>query len=67
MAALLHDIGDYKFFGGDEQKGERLSPATYIYYRSVLLLLKKILDITNSVSYMKTLSPVDKPAEIEDS
>lgn len=67
MAALLHDIGDYKFFGGDEQKGREII-SRYLYLLPLSTpIIEKILDITNSVSYMKTLSPVGKSAEIEDS
>ena len=56
MAALLHDIGDYKFSGGDEKKGqERVAR----YLNSLPLdssLIQKILDITTNISFMKTLS-----------
>lgn len=67
MAALLHDIGDYKFSGGNKQKGEKLVSR---YLHSLTLstsFIKKILDITNNVSFMKTLSPADKPAEVQNS
>ena len=56
MAALLHDIGDYKFSGGDEKQGqERVAR----YLNSLPLdssLIQKILDITTNISFMKTLS-----------
>lgn len=67
MAALLHDIGDYKFSDGDEQKGREIV-SRYLHLLPLSTsLIEKILDITSSVSYMKTLSPADKSAEIEDS
>jgi uncharacterized protein len=56
MAALLHDIGDYKLFEGDEKKGLEIVGR---YLNSLSLepsLIKKILDIINNTSFMKTLS-----------
>jgi uncharacterized protein len=56
MAALLHDIGDYKFFGGDEKKALEVVDK---YLNSLSLesfFIKKILDIINNISFMKTLS-----------
>ena len=66
MAALLHDVGDYKFSGGDEQKGKEIISR---YLHSLPLdtpLIEKISDITDNVSFMKTLSPADKPVRGED-
>lgn len=56
MAALLHDVGDYKFFAGDTQKGQEIVAR---YLHSLPLdssLIQKILDITNNISFMKTLA-----------
>ncbi|MDD3656899.1 MAG: HD domain-containing protein [Atribacterota bacterium] len=60
MAALLHDIGDYKFFAGDEKRG---SDVVARYLHSLPLnssLIKKIITITKDISFMKTLSQKDK-------
>ncbi len=56
MAALLHDIGDYKFFGGDEKKGLETVERYLNSLSLVPSLIKKILDIINNISFMKTLS-----------
>jgi uncharacterized protein len=56
MAALLHDIGDYKFFGGNEQKGQKVV-AQFLHSLSLSpKVTRKILNVTINVSYMKTLS-----------
>jgi uncharacterized protein len=60
MAALLHDIGDYKFFAGDEKRGPDVVAR---YLHSLPLnssLIKKIIAITKDISFMKTLSQKDK-------
>ena len=56
MAALLHDIGDYKFFGGNEELGQKV---TSRFLQTLFLspeVTRKILDITGHISFMKTLS-----------
>ena len=64
MAALLHDVGDYKFFGGDEKKGQE-KVARYLNSSPLeSSLIKKILDIINNISFMKTLSQ-EKNSDIE--
>lgn len=59
MAALLHDIGDYKFFVGNEKEGqEKVSQ----YLRSLPLdtsYIEHIIAITSNISFMKTLLPFD--------
>jgi len=60
MAALLHDIGDYKFFRGNEQKGYK---AIARFLQSLSLspeATRKILNISANISYMKTLSGEDR-------
>lgn len=60
MSALLHDIGDYKFFNGDEEAGKRF---VYNYLHSISLpleIIEKIVNISTSVSFMKTLLPENK-------
>ena len=56
MSALLHDIGDYKFFQGNEQQGQEILAQ---FLQSLSLppkVVRKILYITANISYMKTLS-----------
>ncbi len=56
MAALLHDIGDYKFFQGNEEQGPKVI-AQFLDSISLPAKIKvKILDITTRVSYMKSIS-----------
>lgn len=56
MSALLHDIGDYKFFQGNEEQGPKVI-AQFLDSISLPSKMKnKILDITGNVSYMKSLS-----------
>lgn len=66
MAALLHDIGDYKFFGGDEEQGQKVIAR---FLHTLLLppeVIHQILNITDHVSYMKTLSQGNRlPKEVE--
>ena len=62
IAALLHDIGDYKFFDGDEKKGLEIVGR---YLNSLSFespIIKKILDIINNTSFMKTLSQENNSA-----
>lgn len=61
LAALLHDIGDYKFFQGDEEAGaakvrERLSSLEISPS-----FIDKIVEITSRISFMRTL--LDKSEE----
>lgn len=59
MSALLHDVGDYKFFGGDEKRGREVV-ARYLYSLPLdSFLIQKISDITDNISFMKTLSQKD--------
>jgi len=62
MAALLHDIGDYKFSGGDEKQGQEKVAR---YLNSLPLdssLIQKILNVITNTSFMKTLSLDDNTA-----
>lgn len=60
MAALLHDIGDYKFFGGNEQEGQKVA-AQFLHSLSLSPnVTRKILNVTTNISYMKTLSEEDR-------
>ncbi len=62
MAALLHDIGDYKFFDGDEKKGLEIVGRYLNSLSFELPIIKKILDIINNTSFMKTLSQENNSA-----
>ncbi len=56
MASLLHDVGDYKFYAGDEKEGQK---AIAGFLHSLLLdssIIQKILNITENISFMKTLA-----------
>ncbi len=55
MGALLHDIGDYKFFNGNEQQGQKVL-AKFLHSLNLFPeVTRKILNIAINISYMKTL------------
>lgn len=56
MSALLHDVGDYKFFDGDEEKGRKKIQDFLNSLSFPPDIAKKILFICSNISYMKTLS-----------
>lgn len=56
MAALLHDVGDYKFFNGDERAGLLLVKQWLSSLEISNDLQKKILNIISQVSFKNTLS-----------
>lgn len=51
LAALLHDISDYKFNGGDERLGGEISYEAVINSGGATELAKSVKTIVNSVSY----------------
>jgi uncharacterized protein len=55
LAALLHDIGDYKFFQGDEEAGAMKVREWLSSLGISPLLIDKIIDITSQISFMHTL------------
>jgi len=55
MAALLHDISDYKFFPGNEQKGINILREFLGTLQLSSDLAQKIIDISTNISFMKTL------------
>jgi uncharacterized protein len=59
MAALLHDIGDYKFFQGNEHQGQKIIAQFLDSLSLPPQMVHRILDITANVSYMKSLSEVE--------
>jgi uncharacterized protein len=55
MSALLHDIGDYKFFNGNEKQGEEVIANFLNSLPLTTDIINIILDIAGNVSFMKTL------------
>ena len=60
LAALLHDIGDYKFFKGDEEAGEAKVEEWLSSLEISPLLRDKIIEITSRVSFMLSLPDKEK-------
>jgi uncharacterized protein len=56
MAALLHDIGDYKFFEGNEQQGQNVLAQFLHSLHLPPEIARNILEIAINISYMKTLT-----------
>lgn len=55
MAALLHDVGDYKFFGGDEEAGVLFVKKWLSSLKVTKELVDKILTVISNISYKNTL------------
>ena len=55
LAALLHDIGDYKFFQGDEEAGAVKVREWLSSLEISPSLIDKIVGITSQISFMHTL------------
>ncbi len=55
LAALLHDIGDYKFFQGDEEAGAVKVREWLSSLEISPSLIDKIVKITSQISFMHTL------------
>ncbi|MBU4348138.1 HD domain-containing protein [Patescibacteria group bacterium] len=55
LAALLHDIGDYKFFQGDEEAGTAKVREWLSSLEISSSLIDKITEITSRISFMHTL------------
>jgi len=55
LAALLHDIGDYKFFQGNEKVGEMKVREWLSSLEISPSLIDKIVEITSQISFMHTL------------
>ncbi len=51
LAALLHDIGDYKFHGGDEHAGSRIAKKFLIKLNLDAKMLKEVCSIIDEVSF----------------
>ena len=55
LAALLHDIGDYKFFKGDEEAGAAKVREWLSSLEISPSLVDEIVEITSQISFMHTL------------
>ena len=55
LAVLLHDIGDYKFFQGDEEAGAAKVREWLSSLEISPSLIDKIVEITSQISFMHTL------------
>ncbi len=60
LAALLHDIGDYKFFQGDEEAGAVKVRKWLSSLEIFPSLIDKIVEITSQISFMHTLPDKSK-------
>ena len=60
LAALLHDIGDYKFFKGDEEAGTAKVGEWLSSLEISPSLRDKIIEITSRVSFMLSLPDKEK-------
>jgi uncharacterized protein len=60
LAALLHDIGDYKFFKGDEEAGAAKVGEWLFSLEISPSLVDKIIEITSRVSFMLSLPSKEK-------
>lgn len=56
MAALLHDVGDYKFFNGNEEKGWKIVQEFLNSLSISPEIANEIIQISSNISYMKSLS-----------
>lgn len=60
LSALLHDIGDYKFFQGDEEAGV-LKVGEWLSSLEISpSIIDKIVEITSQISFMHTLPDKEK-------
>lgn len=66
LAALLHDIGDYKFFQGNEEAGVAKVREWLSSLEISSLLTDKVVEITSRTSFMHTLLS-DKEGNKKDS
>lgn len=64
LAALLHDVSDYKFNGGDEKLGGDISYEAIANYGGTFELAEAVRTIVNSVSY-KGANVGDTSASLE--
>ncbi len=60
LATLLHDIGDYKFFQGDEEAGAAKVGEWLSSLEISPSLIDEIIEITSRVSFMHTLPDKEK-------
>jgi len=60
LAALLHDIGDYKFFQGDEEAGIVKVRKWLSSLEAPPSLIDKIVEVTSQISFIHTLTDKGK-------
>lgn len=63
-SALLHDVGDYKFQGGDEDIGRRIIEKWLIGIAVPQKQIDLILDIVTNLSFMKSLNRPERPGKL---
>jgi len=63
LAALLHDIGDYKFFHGNEEAGVVKVGEWLSFLKISPTLINRIVDITSKISFMYTLPDKGKGSD----
>lgn len=64
IAALLHDISDHKFNGGDFERGGKEAKSILVQFNIENDLAEKIVDIVNAVSF-KGNSVADQMSSLE--
>ena len=64
MTALLHDVGDFKFFNGDEKAGEKVVADWLNSLELQNEIIDKIIEAVNSISF-KGANVKDKTNSIE--
>jgi len=67
LLALLHDLGDYKFFQGDQKAGEKRIRELLSSLEISPVLINQIIEMTSRISFMHTLPQKDKRGEVEGS
>jgi uncharacterized protein len=60
LSALLHDVGDYKFHKGNEEKGIEIIENWLINLDLSQYYIDSILNVVSNISYMKSLRGNEK-------
>jgi uncharacterized protein len=64
LAALLHDLGDWKFHGGDEEAAPREAARMLRRFRAPLAVVRRVQDVCREISYKGAGVP-DRPGSLE--
>jgi len=67
MAALLHDVGDYKLYNGNEEKGWKIVREFLNSLSISEEATNEIVQISSNISYMKSLSNKEDKKEKNES